>query len=164
MSTTANLGITHVEEAQSQKEVTLNTGLDKLDEVASEHQLTIPLEGNLATGDNALHIPINLPDGTIVEVEVQVQTASTSGAITAVVDKATKANWEASGPAASWTDLHSTPLTIDQDEFTVKTAATPPVLGVTTFALGDRLRLRITVTGTGAADALAIIRFRPLPA
>ena len=83
--------------------------------------------------------------GTITGATAVVKTASTSGAITIDILKSTN-------NGANWTTIFSTNMTLDQDERSTATAATPCVLNVTTYAANDLFRINIDGAGTGAAD------------
>jgi hypothetical protein len=74
-------------------------------------------------------------------------TASTSGLPTVNIKK-------------NGTTIFSTTLTIDANEKTSTTAATPAVLSTTTFADDDEITMDIDVAGTGAKGLKVTLYYR----
>lgn len=93
-------------------------------------------ESNLAAVTAALTLQSPYV-ATITGVMATLKTASTSGAVTVDINK-------------NGGSIFSTLLTIDQDEKTSETAATPAVISTTSLALGDELTIDIDGAGTGA--------------
>lgn len=99
----------------------------------------------VAVGTGALYftVPAYLHNSTIVDFDIAVITASSSGLPT-VQMKNLGAN-----PLNAGTDVLSTPATIDVNEFNSMNASAPPVIGSGLLASGDILRIDITIAGTG---------------
>jgi hypothetical protein len=116
--------------------------------ISKMRELVFCVPGALATGDQAPWLPIHFA-GTVVSVYAAVKTASTSGAITIDILKCT----DPTAGSPSWTTIFTTKITIDVNERTTETAATPAALnGTQTFAVDDVYRINIDGAGTGAAD------------
>ncbi len=102
----------------------------------------IPSISALSTGDgkNKVSIPADLNGANLVDVDAVVYTVSSSGTPTFQVHNVTDSQ-----------DMLSTLVTIDANEFTSYTAATPPVINGSydDVATGDRLRFDCDVAGTG---------------
>lgn len=100
----------------------------------------------LATGDGKVYfaVPSFLNGWNLVSVEAILDTASTSGAVTFQVRNVTQA-----------ADMLTTALTVDQDEKTSATAATPAVIDTDNddVATGDILAIDCDGAGTGATGA-----------
>lgn len=77
---------------------------------------------------------------TLTKIKANLTTASSSGAPAFDVKK-------------NGTSVFSTALTIDANETTSETAATPAVLSTTSIAADDVLTFGISSSGTGAAGA-----------
>ena len=80
---------------------------------------------------------------TIVSAWATLVTPSSSGAVQIDILKS-------GDNGATFTTIFSTKLTIDQDEKTSATAATPAVLSVTSLSANDILKAVIDDDGTGA--------------
>lgn len=99
---------------------------------------------NLVTGNGQLFftIPAYIA-GNIVDFDISVFTASTSGTPTVQAANC------GSNPAAAGTDILSTRATIDVNEWSSMTAAVQPVISVPAVASGDVIRIDVDVAGTG---------------
>lgn len=69
---------------------------------------------------------------------------------TAILQKASQASIDAGSP--SWSTLTSPNLTIDANEWSSETAATPVGLSGATLANGEHMRIQISTAGTGLGD------------
>lgn len=100
----------------------------------------------LATGTGK--IKIRLPwAGTLIALRASLSTAQTSGSILTIdVNK-------------NGTTVLSTKLTIDNTELTSTTAATPPVISVSSFADDDQLSVDIDQIGDATAKGLKITAY-----
>jgi len=97
-----------------------------------------------------------IPDflvGDLVEVQLCVTTKSSSGAVT--VQLANCGN----DPTAAGTDMLSTRVTIDANEYSSLTAATPPVIANEVLTEGDFIRVDVDIAGTGTKglDVILIV-------
>jgi hypothetical protein len=88
---------------------------------------------------------------TLVGASAYVTTVASSGLVTVQVRNVTQA-----------VNMLSTPITIDANEFTSDTAATPPVVNTPNalIALDDLISINVTSTGTGARGLGVVLRFR----
>lgn len=97
----------------------------------------------VATGDGKLvfMVPVELNGMNLVDIEIYVSTVSSSGTPTVQVRNVTDS-----------VDMLSTVATIDANEYTSLTAATPPVIDTTKddVATGDLIAIDVDVAGTGA--------------
>lgn len=86
----------------------------------------------------------------LVEANAFVTTASTSGTPTIQIRNVTQS-----------ADMLTTPITIDANEFTSYTAATPPIIDPAhdSVATGDLIAIDVDVTGTGAQGLGVLLRF-----
>ena len=119
-------------------------------------QLTIALPGTTpTTGDGkvAFLVPAALNGMNLVLANAMVTTVSSSGTPTFAIRR------ERSGSAV---DMLSTNITIDANEKTSYTAATPPVINTANddVATGDILYVDLDVVGTSAAGHAVVISFR----
>jgi len=106
------------------------------DDITSFQIAASDLTTALTTGTNNAYF--RLPRSmTVSEVRGSLLTASTSGAVTVDINQ-------------NGTSILSTKLTIDQDEKTSLTAATPAVISGTLLADDDEITVDIDVAGTGA--------------
>lgn len=109
----------------------------------------------LATGDGQAYvtIPALLNGYDLIGAHAAVYTASTSGLPTFQIHNLTDTQ-----------DMLSTLITIDENEFSSYTAATPPVIDTAhdDVATGDRLRIDVDLAGTGT-KGLDIILTLQLP-
>lgn len=107
----------------------------------------------VATGDGKAHyfIPDALGGMNLVDADAAVATASTSGTPTVQIYNVTQT-----------ADMLSTVITIDANEKTSYTAATPPVIdtGNDDVATGDELRIDVDVAGTGTKGLDVILTFQ----
>jgi hypothetical protein len=110
----------------------------------------LDIDTDVSTGDakDYFYIPARLTGKIIKSVDVCVHTVSSSGTPTFQLHNATTA-----------ADVLSTRVTIDANELTSYTAATPSVVNATyqTVTSGDRLRLDCDVAGTGTQGCDVII-------
>lgn len=106
----------------------------------------------ITTGDGKAHvfIPALLNGHNLVAAHAAVTTVSSSGTPTVQIANVTQA-----------ADMLSTKITIDANEKTSYSAATPPVIdtGNDDVATGDELRVDIDVAGTGAKGLVVILTF-----
>lgn len=84
----------------------------------------------------------------ITEVVAYVTVESTSGSITAQLR-----NYSTN------TDMLSTPMTIEVNEFTSRTAGTPPVISSPTLTAGEFLCCDVDAAGTGPRGLLLVMYF-----
>ena len=108
----------------------------------------------LTTGDGKLHffIPNLLSSFRLSAIAAAVSTASSSGTPTIQIYNVTNA-----------VDMLSTKITIDANEKTSYTAATPAVINTDNDHVhqGDELRIDVDVAGTGAKGLCVILIFSP---
>lgn len=97
---------------------------------------------SLSTGTdkNRMSIPADLNGANLVDADAVVYTVSSSGTPTIQIYNLTDSHY-----------MLSTGITIDANEFTSYTAATPPVIDTSydDMATGDRIRFDVSVAGTG---------------
>lgn len=107
----------------------------------------------LETGDGQMYytVPSDLNGMNLVDADVAVYTASSSGTPTIQVHNVTDA-----------VDMLSTAITIDASEYSSYTAATAPVIDTNNddVATGDRLRIDVDVAGTGTKGLDVILVFQ----
>lgn len=107
----------------------------------------------LTTGDGKMYFTVtsDLNGMNLVDADAAVYTVSSSGTPTVQIHNLTDTQ-----------DMLSTPITIDQSEFSSYTAATPPVINATydDVATGDRLRIDVDVAGTSTTGLDAILVFQ----
>lgn len=107
----------------------------------------------LTTGDGKLHwfVPPELNGWKLVDADGCLSTASTSGVPAIQIANVTDG-----------VDMLSTKITIDANEKTSYTAATPPVIDATKddVATGDELRIDADVAGTGAKGLQITLTFQ----
>lgn len=105
--------------------------------------VTDPSGSALTTGDGKAYfmVPSKLNGWNLIRANAAVTTVSSSGTPTVQVHNVTDA-----------VDMLSTRITIDANESTSHTAATPPVIDTTKddVATGDLIRIDVDVAGTGA--------------
>lgn len=106
----------------------------------------------LATGDGQISFfcPPELNGLNLVDADAAVSTASSSGTPTIQIRNVTQA-----------ADMLSTRITIDANEKTSYTAATPPVIDTANddVATGDEIAIDVDVAGTGATGLAVILKF-----
>lgn len=104
----------------------------------------VPSSLSLGAGDGKkyISIPNDLDGANLVEANAVVYTVSSSGTPTIQIHNVTDS-----------VDMLSTAITIDANEFSSYTAATPSVVNTSNddVASGDRLRIDVDVAGTGTA-------------
>mgnify|MGYP001145748439 CR=1 FL=1 len=109
---------------------------------------------NVTIGDGKLYfmVPPYL-SGIITDVDISVKVPSTNGLPTVQIANC------GSNPGSSGTDILSTKVTIDLNEFSSLTAATQPVILNPNIASQDWLRVDVDVAGTGTMglDVILII-------
>lgn len=114
--------------------------------------VTDPNGSAITTGDGKAHYVVpNIMNGhNLVDADAAVTTVSSSGTPTIQIRNATQA-----------ADMLSTRITIDANENTSYTAATPPVIdtGNDDVATGDIIYVDIDVAGTGAKGLTVILTF-----
>lgn len=107
----------------------------------------------LTTGDGKAYftIPDALNGMNLVDADAAVYTASSSGTPTIQIHNLTDT-----------ADMLSTLITIDANEYSSYTAATPPVINgaADDVATGDRIRIDVDVAGTGTAGLDVILTFQ----
>lgn len=107
----------------------------------------------LATGDGKAYItiPSALNGMNLVDADAAIYTVSTSGTPTIQIHNLTKA-----------VDMLSTLITLDENEYSSYTAATPPVIDGDhdDVATGDRIRVDVDVAGTGTKGLDVILTFQ----
>lgn len=107
----------------------------------------------LATGDGkkVWFVPQELNGMNLVAAHATVKTVSSGAAPAVMVHNLTDT-----------TDMLSTGITIDANEFTSYTAATPPVINAAAddVATGDRIRIDVDTAGTGATGLAVILTFQ----
>jgi hypothetical protein len=120
----------------------------------------VDFETPLTSGDGKLYwrIPSGLDSMSLTHVAAQVgATASTSG--TPTIQIARLRFTDPSG-ARTATDMLSTPITIDVNEWDSKDATTPPVIGVSNSVLeGDLVRVDVDVSGTNTQGLFVTLGF-----
>jgi hypothetical protein len=130
---------------------TLNTTVGQLGRVA-QVLVTDPAGDALVTGDGQafLLVPSQLNGRNITSVAAAVTTQSSSGAVTVQVARVR---------GGTPVDVLSTALTIDANETTSYTAATPAVINTSNddLATGDLLRIDVDGAGTGAKGLIVSI-------
>ena len=101
-------------------------------------------------GQDYMFIPDYLNGYNLVSAHACVDTVSTSGVVAVQIHNATDA-----------VDMLSTEITIDKDESTSYTAATPPVIDTAhdDVATGDRIRIDVDDVGTGTKGLVVILAF-----
>ncbi len=102
-------------------------------------------------------LPSDLAGQGIVNVEAFVQSPSTSGQVEVDVLRLFP---DLDGTATS---VFSTDLTIDQDEFTSCTAATPPFYASPAFDACDYVVIQVIDEGTGTLGLGVHLTFGPVP-
>ena len=101
-------------------------------------------------GQDYMFIPDYLNGYNLVSAHACIDTVSTSGVVAVQIHNATDA-----------VDMLSTEITIDKDETTSYTAATPPVIDTAhdDVATGDRIRIDVDDVGTGTKGLVVILAF-----
>lgn len=106
----------------------------------------------LATGDGKGYLPIpsRITGWNLTDIDAELDTVSSSGAVSIALYNSTDT-----------VDMLSVNLTIDQNEYSSYTAATPPTIDTThdDVATADRLRCDIDDDGTGAKGLVLILTF-----
>lgn len=106
----------------------------------------------LTTGDGKAYflIPSELNGWLLLSAHAAVATVSSSGVVTVQLNNVTQA-----------VDMLSTAITIDANERTSYTAATPPVINPANadVATGDVIRIDVDTAGTGAAGLIVQLHF-----
>ena len=114
--------------------------------------VTDPNGDALTTGDGKAHVfvPALLNGHNLVAVLAAVTTQSSSGAVTVQVRNVTQA-----------ADMLSTAITIDANESTSATAATPAVIDTANddVATGDLVAIDIDGAGTGTKGLIVALTF-----
>lgn len=127
----------------------------------------IPEGTALTTGTGKCFLPVtaDLAGSAVVSVSAGLGAVATAGGAAAVmltldVCSATATGAKCSGSTRA---LLTTALSIDQNEATSSTAATPPVLDLSTstLALDEWVRVNITATSTGAAGLYLTLALQP---
>ena len=115
--------------------------------------VTDPSGSALTTGDGKAYfmVPTKLNGWNLIRANAAVTTVSSSGTPTVQVHNVTDA-----------VDMLSTRITIDANESTSYTAATPPVIDTTKddVATGDLIRVDVDVAGTGAKGLIVVLSFQ----
>jgi hypothetical protein len=131
---------------------------------ALQSKLGIGYYGPVAASDETT--PIIVGNGKVTfrmpyayqlsEIRAALNVPQTSGAVFTVDVK----RWN----GATWVSIFSTPLTFDNGERTTASAAVPAVLGTTTLADDDELRIDVTQVGDGTAKGLKVLLKGAVPA
>lgn len=115
--------------------------------------VTDPSGSAITTGDGKAYfmVPTKLNGWNLIRANAAVTTVSSSGTPTVQVHNVTDA-----------VDMLSTRITIDANESTSYTAATPPVIDTTKddVATGDLIRVDVDVAGTGAKGLIVMLSFQ----
>lgn len=115
----------------------------------------------LTTGDGKAYfrIPPALNGMDLISVGASVLAKSTSGNPTIQIARGRQAN---ATTAHAFSDMLSTRITIDANDFDSKDAATPPVIDTSTddILTGDLIRIDVDVAGTGATGLFVTLAFR----
>lgn len=109
----------------------------------------------LTTGDITdfrFDVPVDLHGMDLIDVQATVITASTSGVPQIKIQIS-------DDHGSNWTDMLSTDITIDQDEYRSEDAATPPVIDYSEVSQGDLIRIYVEVAGTNTAGLIIRTRF-----
>lgn len=113
-----------------------------------------PTGAAISTGDGQAYawVPTLLDGYVLTEPVACVATASSSGAVTVQVRNVTQAH-----------DMLSTAITIDANESTSYTAATPPVVNAANaaVAVGDAIAIDVDGAGTGTKGLFVLLTFAP---
>lgn len=121
--------------------------------------LTADTAWTVGDGKIYFRIPAELAGFNVVSAGMSVLTKSTSGIPTLQIARGRQAS-----PTSdfSFSDMLSTKLTIDENEFDSRTAATPAVIDGTVddLAEGDLLRFDIDVAGTGTMGCWVTLGFQ----
>lgn len=107
-------------------------------------------------GDGAFifAVPLDMDGLSLVGVELDVTTVSSSGIVQAQIRDITQTNL----------DLLTTRVQVDASEFHSKDAATlPVVLATNVLARGDRIAIDVDAAGTGAKGLGTALTFAPGP-
>lgn len=101
---------------------------------------------SIEIGDGKVYftVPPYLNGGTIVDLDIAIYVASTSGLPTVQVHNL------GPNPLTAGNDILSTRATVDVGEYNSMNAATQPVIQYPTLTAGDILRIDVDVAGTGA--------------
>lgn len=111
-------------------------------------EIVFCIPGALETGDKApwIHLPFA---GSVVSAYAVLKTPSSTGAVTIDILKCT----DPTAGSLTWTTIFTNKITVDANERTTETAATPSSLnGAQTFAIDDLYRINIDGAGVGAND------------
>lgn len=123
-------------------------------EIVVQIGVTDPGGSALTTGDGKAFFTVSddLNGLNLIDADASVTTVSSSGLPTVQIANVTQA-----------ADMLTTKISIDANEFTSYTAATPPVIdtGNDDVATGDILRVDVDVAGTGAKGLSVILTFGP---
>jgi len=105
---------------------------------------------SVAVGDSAreFFVARDMNASRIMEAHAGVTTVSTSGIVTVQLRNVTQG-----------ITLLSTAITIDANEYTSYTAATPSVCLLQMVLVGDKIAIDVTVAGTGAKGLEMILTF-----
>ncbi len=115
----------------------------------------------LTTGDGKAYfrIPTALNGMDLVSVGISVITKSTSGLPTVQLARGRQAN---ATTAHAFSDMLSTKVSIDANEYDSKDAATPPVIDTSNddVLTGDLIRIDCDIAGTGTIGLFVTMSFR----
>lgn len=105
----------------------------------------------VSTGNGKFIFPVTYP-GKLIDVYAYVTTESSSGKPTVQIRNYTQA-----------VDMLTTKITIDANEFSSRTAATPPEINATNALVveDDQIGIDVDVSGTGAMGLGVILTFLP---
>ena len=108
-----------------------------------EH-VALCVQGGVATGDHGPR-PLVLRGATVAAVGAAVDAVSTSGPITVDVLRS-------GDHGVTWTSLLSTPITIEEGDYSSAQAAVQPVIVVSSIAVNARLRMNVEAAGVDATN------------
>jgi hypothetical protein len=131
-------------------------------EISTRSAITVLVQGGtISTGDGKVYIgplPSSVNGKNLVSAVASVLTKSTSGTPTIQIARGRQAN---ATSAHSFSDMLSTRITIDANDFSSLDASAPPVIDGATddIATGDFIRVDVDVPGTGTANLYISLEF-----
>ena len=122
------------------------------------HYLVFVVPGVLFTGDKAGWLRIeNLgANGDILSAYAVLKTAG-STSTTIDILKCSQANIDG---VPSWSTIFTNKITIDANERSSNTAATPPSFSATSWSANDHFRINIDAAGTNASELTVMLKIR----
>lgn len=118
--------------------------------------------GTISTGDGKVYIgpiPAKVNGMNLIGCSITVLTKSTSGTPTVQLARGRQAN---ATTAHAYTDMLTTKMTIDANEYSSLNAATAAVIDTSAddVLTGDMIRVDIDVAGAGTADMYVYLEFQ----